>query len=282
MLESRLRVMMLEVKAAPPACSLCQDTGWRMALSERGETRAQRCECRLQLARGRMLAQAGIPPRYASCQLDNFEIQPPGASPSLSLQQALGKARAFAEDYILHGRRIGLLLMGPCGVGKTHLAVGIAQKLMQECSILCRFADHRELLKRIQATYDPRHAQPEASVIEPYLRAELLLLDDLGVGRATEWALETLHYILNYRYSQNLATLITTNFEDEPPRAGGAEAGEWNLARSASLAQSIGERLRSRLYEMCEPLLMRGEDFRRGSARHRHIMAEETGGFRSS
>ncbi len=264
------------------ACPLCQDTGWKVAVSAAAEGKAQPCDCRRQRERERMLEQAGIPARYVSCLLENFEIQPPGAAASPSLRQALGKARAFVEDYIVRGRRTGLLLSGPCGVGKTHLGVGMVQKLMLDYAIPCRFADHRELLKRIQATYDPRHPQTEAAVIGPYLDAEVLLLDDLGVGRATEWALETLHYILNARYSRNRTTLITTNYEDELPRPGGSEAGELNLGRPLTLAQAVGERLRSRLYEMCEPLPMRGDDFRRGSALHRHIMAEESGRFRSS
>ncbi len=270
-----------EPDSTSAACPICHGTGWKVDLTAAAEGRAQQCDCRRRQAREQRLESAGIPPRYASCLLENFEIQPPGAAPSPWLHQALGKARAFTDDYILHGRRTGLIFTGPCGVGKTHLAVGIVQRLMQDYSIVCRFADHRELLKRIQATYDARHPQSEAAVVEPFLEAEVLVLDDLGVGRATEWALETLHYLLNSRYSQNRTTLITTNFEDEPSTGGASMApGDFNGSRPPTLTQAVGERLRSRLYEMCEPVPIRSEDFRRGIAHNRRIMADENGRFR--
>ncbi len=243
----------------PSPCPVCQDTGWQQAVGENGIAEVRRCDCKHDRARWDRWRQTGVPERYQHCELDNFETQPPGRAPSAALFQALGKARSFVENYTLRGRRAGLIFMGSCGTGKTHLAVGILRLLIQDYAVEGRFVDHRELLKSIQATFDPLNPLSEAALLEPLLQTELLVMDDLGVGRSTEWAQETLHYLLNHRYAHNLTTLITTNLEEEPARKPGMD-----LIADRSLTQMIGERLRSRLYEMCEPVEMRGEDFRRG------------------
>lgn len=235
-------------------CPECGGTGWKMVPGARGPAAAL-CACQLARRGDELLAAARIPPRYQHCTLENFDL-PEGAR---ELQLAHAAASAYARDYpaALPDRdRSGLLFFGSVGAGKTHLAVAIAQKLLER-GIGCVFCDHRELLKRIQATFDPANPATEAGVVAPLLDTEVLILDDLGVGRATEWALETLHYILNHRYSQRLATLVTTNLEDAPA----------SLERKeASLVQVVGERLRSRLYEMCVFVALHGPDFRRATA----------------
>ncbi|MGH2345180.1 MAG: ATP-binding protein, partial [Chloroflexota bacterium] len=173
---------------------------------------------------------------------------------SSELEKAFILASGYAGNYpnLPDPDRTSLLFYGGVGTGKTHLAVAIAQGLLER-GIGCVFSDYRELLKRIQATFDPTNPATEAGVVAPLLHAEVLILDDLGVGRATDWALETLHYILNHRYSQRLATILTTNLED---LASSIEK------REAVLVQAVGERLRSRLYEMCQFAGMHGEDYR--------------------
>ncbi len=243
--------------AAPESsCAVCGGTGWHMLPPAPGEaiSRAVRCGC-VEVRRGaELLAAARIPPRYQHCTLANFDL-PEGAR---ELRLAHAQATAYARDYpgLIDRERSGLLLFGGVGSGKTHLAVGLLRELLER-GIACRFCDYRELLKQIQATFDPANSATEAGVVAPLLEVEVLLLDDLGVGRATEWAIETLHYILNHRYSQQRATLVTTNLEDGDPQP---------LARELTLAGAIGERLRSRLYEMCVFVAVHGPDFRRTTA----------------
>ncbi|MGH9481253.1 MAG: ATP-binding protein, partial [Terriglobales bacterium] len=235
---------------AVAACGVCGGTGWKLG-AHGGASGVVRCECQLALRDEELAAGAQIPPRYAHCTLENFDL-PEGAR---ELRLAHRQADAYSRDYpgLVDRDRSGLMFFGTVGVGKTHLAVAVMRRLLER-GIACRFADYRELLKQIQATFDPANPSTEAGVVRPLLEVEVLLLDDLGVGRATEWALETLHYILNHRYSQRRATLITTNLEDGEPRP------------QTPLVQAVGERLRSRLCEMCVFVAMHGSDFRHATA----------------
>src|SRR5207302_11473286 len=116
-----------------------------------------------------------------------------------SLSQAKLVVQAFARNYPVGGGT-GLLLMGPGGVRKTHLAVAALRELMVR-GHQARFYDYRELLKELQASYDPDHPVSEMGVLEPVLRAEILLVDDIGASKPSQWALETIGHILNKRYN---------------------------------------------------------------------------------
>jgi DNA replication protein DnaC len=91
------------------------------------------------------------------------------------------------------------------------------------------------------------------------MNAEVLVLDDLGAIRPTEWVWDTVSLILNSRYNNNRTTIITTNYPALPPGAGGL--------REETLGDRIGERMRSRLVEMCRELEMRGQDYRQSVGR---------------
>ena len=243
-------------------CPHCGGTGWKVSRGSDGVSRALRCDCRDTHRGAELAAAARIPLRYRHCTLENFDL--PAAARELQLAHRL--ACAYSQDYpgMVDRDRSGLLFFGSVGAGKTHLAVAIAQKLIER-GIACRFCDYRELLKQIQATFDPSNPETESGVVAPLLAVEVLILDDLGVGRATEWALETLHYILNHRYSHKLATLVTTNLEDGETRTTRLADGS-EFRSQTTLTQAVGERLRSRLAEMCVFVALHGEDFRRANA----------------
>jgi DNA replication protein DnaC len=149
----------------------------------------------------------------------------------------------------------GLLFMGPQGVGKTHLAVGIIKKLIRQKSIPCLFCTFPELLKEIQNSYNPNTQSSEMRILEPILDTQVLVLDELGAQKPSDWVRDQVAYVLNYRYNENKVTIITTNFMDH-----GAEGSKPTV--TDSLAQRIGDRIRSRLYEMCKDIKMDGKDFR--------------------
>jgi DNA replication protein DnaC len=150
----------------------------------------------------------------------------------------------------------GLLFMGPPGIGKTHLAVGIIKRLMREKSVECLFRTFPELLKEIQNSYNPRTQASELSLLTPVLDTEVLVLDELGGQNPSSWVRDTVGYILNYRYNENRVTILTTNFLDEQSKR---DAGKGVVD---CLVDRIGDRMRSRLYEMCKNVTMTGSDFR--------------------
>jgi DNA replication protein DnaC len=207
----------------------------------------------------RLLVAARIPKRYEHCELSNFDFE--GAQ--ISLASARMAACRFVEEYPLDTS--GLLLVGDIGRGKTHLAVGIAKALIREKGIPCIFYDYRELLKEIQNSYNTSVQTTELELLRPVFDTDVLVLDELGAVKPTDWVWDTVSLLINTRYNDNRTTIITTNFKDEP--AAGAVTPSLSPAKAAArketLGDRIGERMRSRLHEMCRIVKVEGAtDFR--------------------
>jgi DNA replication protein DnaC len=241
------------------------------------------CDCTAADRKTQVLARARIPQRYEPCTFANYDLnlydaEPDAAAWNRSLEQAKLVAQAFARDYPA-GTEYGLLLMGPAGVGKTHLAVAALKEIVLR-GLEGLFYDYNELLKEIQHSYNPESQTTEMDVLEPVLAAPLLVLDDLGSSKPSAWALETVGHILNTRYNNNRLTLLTTNFLDAemlgPARGRGRghtlPSGQVVAAGEETLAERIGQRIRSRLHEMCRTVQIVAPDYRREihHARHGH------------
>jgi DNA replication protein DnaC len=238
-------------------CPVCEDSGLRLIVQPDGERYAQPCECRLQVRASRLLKRAAIPRRYEHCTLDTFE--PGYGQADQSLAAAYLMARQFVTGYPVTTEGRGLLLTGSVGVGKTHLAVGIVQALITEKGVHALFCDYRELLKRIQESYNPQVASTELQILTPIFEAEVLILDELGAQKPTDWVWDTVALILNTRYNDKRTTLITTNY---PNAAAALARSSDKVIREETLGDRIGERMRSRLAEMCVEVEMRGNDLR--------------------
>jgi DNA replication protein DnaC len=168
------------------------------------------------------------------------------------------------------------MFVGNAGVGKTHLAVGIGKALIQEKGIECVFYDYADLLKQIQESYNPAVQTTELGLLRPVFETEVLVLDDLGSVRPTEWRWDTIRLIVNTRYNDSRTTIITTNFADvaaaagadpDAPRKSESFSSAQAAARKDTLGNRIGERMRSRLHEMCKVVKMEGSDYREGAKR---------------
>jgi DNA replication protein DnaC len=238
-------------------CSICGGSGLRV-VQEDGRQFAQECVCRVERRAARMLGRAHIPRRYEHCTLENYDTDLPYSHRTQGM--ALVTARKFIEGYPLETGGRGLLLTGSIGVGKTHLAVGILQALVTERGATGLFYDYRDLLKQVQNSYNAQVRETELEVLRPVFEAEVLVLDELGASKPTDWVWDTVAHILNTRYNDRRTTIITTNYANAGPL--GTEAGGRAVMREETLGDRIGERMRSRLQEMCVVVEMQGEDFR--------------------
>lgn len=224
------------------ACPLCDDTGWR-PVEEDGARRVVRCDCWREKLGGRRLADANIPTRYKHCTLATFEAY------NESLGRAVEKARGLAERFPAVTQ--GLFLEGQPGVGKTHLAVAVLKQVIQCSGARGLFYDTRDLLRVIRSTYDASMRTTELEVLRPVMTADFLVLDDLGAEKTSEWVEETMNLIVNTRYNERRVTVFTSNYPDIP-----------DDTEPNSLLFRIGSRMRSRLHEMCEFVVMDGADYR--------------------
>ena len=217
------------------------------------ERQVTRCDCFLQSQANRLVELCRIPPRYEKCDFSNYRTDS-----SNLLAAAKIAVEKWTAQYPLD--RTGLLLIGPSGVGKTHLSVAALRQLTKK-GVRCSFCDYRELLKQIQNSYNPSVQATELELLQPIFESEVVLLDDLGAVKPSEWVWDTVSLILNTRYNDNRTTIITANFEDGPAK--NTEIyGPQAAGRRETLGDRIGNRMRSRLFEMCRLISVDGKDFR--------------------
>ena len=234
------------------ACVKCGGSGWE-PVAATGTVR--RCQCTEFARVERLLAEARIPKRYQHCDLESYEIDNDSHDSQKSAKRDI---QHFLEKYPVI--EVGLLLLGTCGVGKTHLAVALLRQVILEKGDGGLFYDFRDLLREIQASWNSVSQTSEFEVLRPVLDANILVLDELGANKPTEWVRDTIAHIINCRYNDKKLTIFTSNYLDSPSKPG-----------EETLTDRIGTRLRSRLYEMCKIVEIRGEDYRQTIKKRTHL-----------
>jgi DNA replication protein DnaC len=224
-------------------CEICHGSRWKSVTVD-GVERLTRCDCWREELIAQQLAAARIPKQFARAELSTFE----GRGSNLKLE-AYRLAAKFVADFPVVDR--GLLFYGPHGVGKTHLAIGILKDAIRTKGARGYFFETRDLLRLVRDTYNAKVEERELDVLKPVLEADLLILDDLGAEKTSEWVQETLGLVINTRYNAQRPTVVTTNLsdnlDDDDPR---------------SFVAQIGSRTRSRLKEMCQWVEIGGVDVR--------------------
>jgi len=243
-------------------CAICSGTGYALREDTGGVLTSVRCACEIGRRGKRLLQASRIPERYAHCSFDSegehsrgFEIHDP------SHETALGICRRWAEAFPGEPEDPGLMLVGPPGLGKTHLVISVARYLMEHKGVRVLFYEQRALLKALQGTFETGSGRQESDVFRPVLDCELLVLDDLGAGRTTEWAKDVLHDVISHRYNARKPILITTNVTLAAPDE--KRAGR-SVDAPLTLADRLGVALISRLHEMCRIVTLGGKDYRTG------------------
>jgi DNA replication protein DnaC len=233
----------------PATCARCSGSGW--VPLEGDSLRVEPCGCQGDLRRRQRISGANIPRRYYHCRLDNFHARENGA-----LKNAKRRVEEFIDGWmpgIAHGK--GLLIAGGCGAGKTHLAVAAILDIIDKGKpgrVL--FSNFQDLIQEIQASFDNDSPAKKSEILRPLLEVDLLVLDELGSQRPSLFVQDILYYVINTRYNEERTTIFTTNLGDEAPEG-------------KRLQDAIGERLRSRLYEMCDGVrLVNVPDFRKNQS----------------
>jgi len=230
-------------------------------MNKGGVAAVARCGCANVERQETLLDRAGIPARFAQASFENFSTGRRGnplASPTL--EDAMIAAKGYAREYPL-APKPGLMLQGSPGVGKTHLACA-ALKILAERGFECLFFDYQNLLDRIRAGYNPTAGTSEREAYRAALDKEVLLLDDLGSHRVSDWVWDVVTSIINHRYNAKKALIVTTNLPDEVTggRRANPAAKDYNV--KDTLEDRIGPRARSRLFEMCKVVKIDAQDYR--------------------
>jgi DNA replication protein DnaC len=243
-------------------CQQCHGSTWKIESvpSKLNPARmrevAVRCECYYEKRTTRLLKAARIPERYTK-GLDDFEIDFKGGP----LEHARFMAAKMVEEY--PAEKAGLLFVGRVGIGKTHLATAALRELILTRGVAGLFYSYADLLTEIRNTYndnggtkyfkdeDGNQWETESQILNHVINVEILLLDELGKVKASEWVLDKVREIIGGRYDKKRTTLVTTNYPLDPRKPD-----------ERPLDEKIGKDMVSRLREMCHIVEMEGPDYR--------------------
>jgi DNA replication protein DnaC len=178
-----------------------------------------------------LLGQMGVPSRFQTCTLEGFVAK------ETDQRRVLRAVRSWVDD----DETAGLFLCGPCGIGKTHLAVSVLLELKRR-HLSGRFASAQELIMECRDCF---HGDNNvSSILSRYSDADTLLLDDLGAEKSTDFVRETIGVLIDRIYRDDKLLIVTSNLDLN------------------ALAQKLDDRIADRLVEMCLAIKFTGGSYR--------------------
>lgn len=225
----------LGVKFVQPKCrcATVQQKRYDEALARREQERE----------RQRYLEQ--VDEKHRHCTLGNFNVTEDN-------QYAYTLAKSFSSDFArVNGQ--GIYFWGPCGVGKSHLIHAIRNELDKQ-GVRVILVSVPDLFDRFKANFG-RNDGTEQKMLDRLYKCDVLILDDLGAEKPSDWVADIFYKITNYRNNNRKSTLITSNFsiDEITERFENPKTGD----------RITGERIADRLAEVCFIAKMTGESHRK-------------------
>jgi DNA replication protein DnaC len=242
--------------ACTQTCPVCGGSGWTPARAEDRRGPMVRCSCQEVERRMRLFKDAQIPARHKDSTLKSFDARDVRTAP------ALGQVfRWLAEGGSgLPGR--GLVLHGDVGRGKTHLLCALLRELALEHGHSVRFVEFSHLVADLKSSFD--RGSGAADLLAPLTRVEVLGIDELGKGRNTEFEGTVVDEVVSRRYNARTVILATTNYAPGPS-SGLLVPNNARPDQQPRLVDRLGDRVYSRIEEMCDFVPVHGDDWRQRS-----------------
>lgn len=227
-------------------CIICNDSGWEK-VDKDGKIFLKKCKCQKNISFINKCRKANIPPRFIGSKLNGLIIK--------KGNEKLANTVKIMEDYVTNYLSIdeGILLQGNTGVGKTRILCSIASQIIEtHPHIDLYYIDWNDLVREMKSgeSHTFRDFFQINELIEKLSNVTLLIMDELGASEPSQWVRDNIYYILNYRYNRKKITLFATNYFDETSDG------------SPTLKERIGDRIRSRIFEMAKPIVLTGQDYR--------------------
>lgn len=230
-------------------CVVCEDTGF-----VNGNDGLLPCKCKKEKLIKENLLKSEIPLRFKNKNFQSYKTKHEDGKDIPGRELNIEKMQKYIS--IFQKTKQGLILFGKSGTGKTHLAVSVLKELINQ-GYTGMFYNSVDLLSDIKSSFNQKQgedAKTESEIFKKTQSADILLIDDMGVDKVSEWVRQTFYAIINKRYQDEKAVIITTNC---------THLFATDKDDLLSLQFYIGQRVVSRLAEMCIKYKMPDGDYRR-------------------